>query len=84
MRIVGITLPENKRMEIALTTLFGIGRPKSLEILNSAKVSPDKKAKDLSADEENRIRSEVEKLKIEGDLKRVVSGNIKRLKDIKR
>lgn len=83
MRIVGITLPENKRMEIALTTLFGIGRSKSLEILNSAKVSPDKKAKDLSADEENRIRSEVEKLKIEGDLKRVVSGNIKRLKDIK-
>lgn len=83
MRIIGITLPDNKRMEIALTTLYGIGRSKSLSILKEAGVSPDKRPKELSPEEENQIRSVVEKLKIEGDLKRIVSSNIKRLKDIK-
>lgn len=83
MRIIGITLPDNKRMEIALTTLYGIGRSKSLSILKEAGVSKDKRPKELTAEEENQIRSVVEKLKIEGDLKRIVSSNIKRLKDIK-
>ncbi len=83
MRILGITLPDNKRMEIALTTLYGIGRPRAHTILDEAKVEYGKKAKDLTPDEENAIRKIVESIKIEGDLKREVAGNIKRLKDIK-
>ena len=83
MRISGITLPDNKRMEIALTTLYGIGRSRAHTILNKAGVDFGKKAPQLSADEENKIRTIVEGLKIEGDLKREVAQNIKRLKDIK-
>ena len=83
MRIAGITLPNEKRMEIALTALFGIGRPLAHKILDQAKVEYGKKAADLSADEEARVRKVVEAIKIEGDLKREVSANIKRLKDIK-
>jgi small subunit ribosomal protein S13 len=83
MRILGITLPENKRMEIALTVVYGIGRPRALSILKSVKVDPGTKPKDLSVDEENAIRKLIESFKIEGDLKREVAGNIKRLKDIK-
>jgi small subunit ribosomal protein S13 len=83
MRILGITLPENKRMEIALTVLYGIGRPLAKKILEDAKIEPGLTAKDLSIDDENRIRTIVEKIKIEGDLKREVASNIKRLKDIK-
>jgi small subunit ribosomal protein S13 len=83
MRILGITLPENKRMEIALTVLYGIGRPLAKKILKDAKIEPGLTAKDLSIDDENRIRTIVEKIKIEGDLKREVASNIKRLKDIK-
>jgi len=83
MRILGITLPDNKRMEIALTTLYGIGRPRAHTILTKAGVEFGKKAKDLSPEEENTIRKLIESIKIEGDLKREISGNIKRLKDIK-
>lgn len=83
MRIAGITLPNEKRIEIALTAVFGIGRPLAQHILDQAKVDYGKKAASLSTDEENRIRKAVETFKIEGDLKREVSGNIKRLKDIK-
>ena len=84
MRILGITLPENKRIEIGLTTLYGIGRPKAHTILDQAKVEYSKKPKDLSIDEENAIRKIIESIKIEGDLRREVAGNIKRLKDIKK
>jgi small subunit ribosomal protein S13 len=83
MRILGITLPDNKRMEIALTALYGIGRSRAHKILTDAKVEVSKRAPELTPDEENRIRSIVESLRIEGDLKREVAGNIKRLKDIK-
>lgn len=83
MRILGITIPEQKRLEIGLTTFYGIGRPLARKILTDAKVDFGKKSKDLSAEEENAIRKIVEGLKIEGDLKREVAGNIKRLKDIK-
>jgi small subunit ribosomal protein S13 len=83
MRITGITIPDNKRLEIALTAVYGIGRPRALSILKDANINPDKKAKDISEVEENKIRALVEKFKTEGDLKRVVAGNIKRLKDIK-
>lgn len=83
MRILGITLPENKRMEIALTAIYGIGRPRALYILKTAKVSEALKAKDLNVDQENAIRKVIEGFKIEGDLKREVGANVKRLKDIK-
>ena len=83
MRILGITIPDNKRLEIGLTSLFGIGRPRAHTILDQAKVEYGKKSKDLTTEEENTIRSIVEKFKIEADLKREVSANIKRLKDIK-
>jgi len=83
MRILGITIPENKRLEIALTCLYGIGHSRAKEILTKAKIDLGKRAKELTVDDENAIRKIVESFKIEGDLKRQVAGNIKRLKDIK-
>lgn len=81
MRISGITLP-NKHARFALTALYGIGLARADYICAQAKIDPMKKADDLSADEENEIRRVVESFKLEGDLKREISGNIKRLKDI--
>lgn len=83
MRILGITIPDTKRLEIGLTTLFGVGRSRAQKILDEAKIDWATKAKDLTADQENAIKKVVENLKIEGDLKREVAANIKRLKDIK-
>lgn len=83
MRIIGITLPEEKRIEIGLTVLYGIGRSLAHKVLDEAKVEYGVKPKDLSVDQENTIRKIIEGYKIEGDLKRDVAGNIKRLKDIK-
>src|SRR3989344_5780791 len=83
MRILGITLPEEKRVEIGLTVLFGVGRSRAHTILDKAKVSYGLKPKDITVEQENAIRKIIEELKIEGDLKREVAGNIKRLKDIK-
>jgi len=83
MRILGITLPENKRLEFALTAIYGIGNSRAKHILEKAKVDGGKTTKDLSVDQENTIRKLVEGFKIEGDLRREVAGNVKRLKDIK-
>ncbi len=83
MRILGITIPDDKRLEIGLTALYGVGRPRAHHILEKAKVEFGKKSKDLTPEEENTIRGIVEGFKIEADLKREVSANIKRLKDIK-
>ncbi len=83
MRIAGITIPENKRLKVGLTVLYGIGLPLAYNILVQAKVNPDKKPGEINADEEAKIRKIVESRKIEGDLKREVGANIKRLKDIK-
>ncbi|MEK7501572.1 MAG: 30S ribosomal protein S13 [Patescibacteria group bacterium] len=83
MRILGITLPENKRMEIALTAIYGIGRPRAREILLNTKVDIGIKPNQLNIEQENAVRKLVEVFKIEGDLKREVAGNVKRLKDIK-
>ena len=83
MRIAGITLPDNKRIEIALTTIYGMGLSRARQTVLSAKVSLGKKPSELTVNEENAIRKIVEGFKIEGDLKREVSGNIKRLVDIK-
>ncbi len=82
MRIAGITIPDNKQLEFGLTSVFGIGRARAIAICKTAKIPANKKSKDLSAEEENAIRRAIETLKVEGDLKREVSGNIKRLKDI--
>ena len=83
MRISGITIPDTKRIEIGLTALFGVGRARALTILANAGVSPATLGKDLTAEHEARIRKAMETYKLEGDLKREVSGNVKRLKDIK-
>lgn len=82
MRIAGITVPNNKRLEIALTAIYGIGRPLAHKILEKAKIDFGVKADKLTTEEENRIRKVIEDIKIEGELKREVSANIKRLKDI--
>ncbi|MFA6459442.1 MAG: 30S ribosomal protein S13 [Candidatus Paceibacterota bacterium] len=83
MRILGITLPDNKRMDIALTAIYGIGRSRAKHILLQTKVDPTIKPTALTVDQENSIRKIIEGFKIEGDLKREIGGNIKRLKDIK-
>jgi small subunit ribosomal protein S13 len=83
MRILGITIPDNKRLEIALTALYGVGRSRAKSILKKASVDQSIKAKDLTVDQENEIRKVIETIKIEGDLKREVASNIKRLRDIK-
>ena len=83
MRVVGITIPDSKRLKIGLTVLYGIGLSRAITILKKAGVDPEKKGSEISAEEENKIRKVVESLKIEGDLKREISSNIKRLKDIK-
>ena len=83
LRIAGITIPEQKRLEIGLTAIFGVGRSQAKKILTRLKIDHGRRPADLSASEENNIRKAIEELKIEGDLKREISGNIKRLKDIK-
>ena len=82
-RIAGITLPPDKRIEVGLTYIFGIGNSKSRKILDEAKIDRNKKVKALSEDEVNKIRQIIEKReKIEGDLRQEVTMNIKRLVDI--
>lgn len=83
MRILGITIPNEKRLEIGLTALYGIGRQRAKKILDQVGIEHGVKASELSIDQENEIRKIVESFKIEGNLKREVSANIKRLKDIK-
>ena len=83
MRILGITIPEEKRLEIGLMTLFGVGRSRARTILEQAGVPLGTKSKETNIEQENKIRSVIETLTLEGDLKREVAGNIKRLKDIK-
>ncbi len=83
MRIAGINIPDNKRLEYALTAIYGVGLARSRKILAEAKVDAGKKSPSLKPEEENKIRKTVEDYKIEGELKRETAGNIKRLKDIK-
>ena len=82
-RIVGVDIPKEKRIEIALGYIYGIGRALSNKILKTANINPDKRAKDLTEEEIARLSSILQKdYKVEGDLKREVSANIKRLIDI--
>jgi small subunit ribosomal protein S13 len=83
MRIAGITLPENKRLEVALTAVYGIGRPRAKKILEKVGIDIGRKTTTLTPEEENIIRKEIENFEIEGDLRRDIQINIKRLKDIK-
>lgn len=82
-RIAGVNIPENKRIEISLTYIYGIGRSLSRKILDELKIDINKKASDLSAKEVNDLKSFIEKnYKIEGDLRRQIMLNVKRLKDV--
>jgi small subunit ribosomal protein S13 len=81
MRISGITIP-NKRLAYALTALYGIGISRAKNICEQTNIDPSMMAEALTAEQENEIRRVVEKIKLEGDLKREVAGNVKRLKDI--
>jgi small subunit ribosomal protein S13 len=82
-RIAGVDLPRNKRMEIALTYVYGIGRSAALKICAEAQVEPGRKSDDLTDDEGTRIRRVLDaSYKVEGDLRRDVAGSIKRLVDL--
>ncbi|NCC70160.1 30S ribosomal protein S13 [bacterium] len=82
VRIRGVILPNNKRVEIGLTSIYGIGLSRSKEILESVKISPDIRIKDLSEDEISKIRDFMSNFVLEGDLKREKLGNVRRLKEI--
>ena len=82
-RIAGVNIPDNKRVEIGLTYIFGIGRSRAQAILKEVKVDMDKKVTDLNADELSRIRKHIEEQEVvEGDLRKQVNQDIKRLMDI--
>ena len=81
-RIAGTNIPLNKRIEIGLTYVYGIGRSTSNEILATTKIDPDTYVRDLTEDEISKIRDQVEDLTVEGDLRRERSQNIKRLMEI--
>ena len=82
-RIAGVDLPRNKRLEIALTYIYGIGRSNSQDILIQSEVSPDTRVRDLAEDEVARLREVIDRnYTVEGDLRREVQMNIKRLMDI--
>ena len=82
-RIAGVDLPPNKRIEIGLTYIYGIGRPVSNKILSAAGVSPDTKVRELNDDDVNKIRKIIEEQhRVEGDLRKEISFNIKRLMEV--
>ena len=81
-RIAGVDIPRDKRVVISLTYVYGIGKSTAKEILKATGISEDVRVKDLTEEEVTKIRKEVEKIKVEGDLRREVQLNIKRLMDI--
>ena len=81
-RISGVDLPRDKRVEVGLTYIFGIGRPRSNEILEKAGINPNTRIKDLTESEVASIRSIIDTYQVEGDLRRDVAMNIKRLREI--
>lgn len=82
-RIAGVDLPREKRLEVALTYIYGIGRPSAMKILAEAEVPPEVRVKDLAEDQVNRLRRVIEgSYRVEGDLRRQVAMDIKRLMDI--
>lgn len=83
MRIAGVTIPEDKRLEIGLTAVYGVGRPRAQMTLASLNIDHGKRPKDLSTAEETALREAIEKFTVEGELRRDISANIRRLRDIK-
>ena len=83
MRIAGITIPDEKHLNIALTEVYGVGRPLAETILDEFSIAYTSKAKDLTQEQEQAIRNRIEGMTIEGDLRREVAQNVKRLKDIR-
>lgn len=81
-RIAGVDLPREKRVQVGLTYIFGIGRATSNKILKTTGINPDTRVKDLTEDEVQQLRTEIDKHPVEGDLRREVALNIKRLKEI--
>ena len=81
MRVSGITIPDEKHLEFGLTAVYGIGRARAKAILDELKISEFTKPTDLSTEQESAIREKIESFTIEGELKREVSGHVKRLKD---
>ena len=81
-RIQGVDLPREKRIEIGLTAIYGVGRPRANEILNSCGINPDTKVKDLTENELSAIRTELDNYSVEGDLRRQIAMDIKRLREI--
>ena len=81
-RISGVDIPRDKRVVISLTYIFGIGKPTAQQILKNAGIDEDKRVKDLTEEELQKIRTEVSQLQVEGDLRREVAMNIKRLMEI--
>ena len=81
-RIAGIDIPQNKRVVVSLTYIYGIGRSRAEDILKTTGVSEDIRVKDLTEAQINAIRTEIDKVKVEGDLRREVNLNIKRLMEI--
>jgi small subunit ribosomal protein S13 len=83
MRIAGTNIPDEKRVEVALTYIYGIGRTSAEKILEKANIEKNKRTRDLKGEEINRLREELEKnYKVEGELRREIQFNIKRLRDI--
>lgn len=82
MRISGINIPDEKKLNIALSYIYGVGRSNTRDILEKAKIDGDKRVNTLTEDEQKRIQQALETYKLEGDLRTEVNGNIRRLKDI--
>lgn len=83
MRIAGITIPEEKRLEIGLTAIYGVGRPRALSVLEELGINPGTRPKEVTAAQETALREAIEKFTVEGELKREITAGIRRLKDIK-
>ncbi|MFY9213880.1 MAG: 30S ribosomal protein S13 [Tissierellaceae bacterium] len=81
-RIAGVDLPRDKRAEVGLTYIYGIGRSRSLEILNKAGIDPNTKIKDLTETEVAKLREIIDTYQVEGDLRREIAFNLKRLREI--
>jgi small subunit ribosomal protein S13 len=82
-RYVGVEIPDEKKIKVSLTYIYGIGRSRALEILFQLNIDPEKLLKELSGPEENRLRAKLEEMKLEGELRQEISSNIKRMKDIR-
>lgn len=83
MRIAGVNIPEEKRLDIGLTAVFGVGRPRAAATLATLKIDGAKRPKELSSAEETAVREAIEKFSVEGELRRDVAANVRRLRDIK-